>query len=329
MNTVTIDPPTPSNRPAYNSNQRVAAQYVVRRCRCDCWFCPECCFAKGMKLREQLVRILTTFHGIAMVTLTVDPDLFPCPRFAHDYLADRRCVSRTVRDLHRRGHTFTKRFFSVMEWQRQTEYVHFHVLLDAVHVPHFELMQAWSAHRPPDASPAMEDRPHFGWAYVSAPVFEGGAEQAAHAAATYLTKFPQSGFPSWVMAMGRDRRLRRYSTSRGFWNRPCRPRSSPRWRRASVPQTYAERTSRCGTTGNLFALRHESDAGFDERRPTHQWLAQLAPAQTASADRCSYQFPRQPIASTSIASVVQAAEQCIGRPVQVLRSRGCRTRRAS
>src|SRR5688572_7727773 len=98
-----------------------ATKYELRPCRCDCWFCRDCCRTKGLKLRSKLVPILGTFRGITMVTLTVDPSLFPSPRAAFDHLTQRRCVARTLAELHPRGHTCTNRFFAVMEWQRYTE----------------------------------------------------------------------------------------------------------------------------------------------------------------------------------------------------------------
>src|SRR5688500_473326 len=75
--------------------------FVIRPCRCDCWFCADCCGVKSQKLKHRLIRVLSTFHDIEMVTLTVDPHLFPCPRQAYAYLTRRRCVSRTVAELHR------------------------------------------------------------------------------------------------------------------------------------------------------------------------------------------------------------------------------------
>ena len=302
-----------------------SAQYQVRPCRCDCWFCADCCPIKGNKLKHRLVPVLKTFQGVVMVTLTIDPALFPSPRAAHDYLTRQRCVSRSVGELHRRGHTHTKRFFSVMEWQDQTGQVHFHVLLDAVHVPYQDLFDVWSRHRPPAAGPSQPGRPPLGWIWIKAPYFAGGAEQAAHCAASYLIKLPLMGFPQWVMEMGLDRRIRRFSTSRGFWNRPARPRAQPRTRRTNTGRTYADRISECGSTANLFHHHERTNPTTGETTAVQRWVAQMEMVADGNP-AMRKPFPRDPIVSASLEGAVEAAERRCGSPIHLLRLRGSRPR---
>lgn len=134
--------------------------YDVSICGCGCWFCPDCCVVKGYKLRSRLVPVLETFTGVMMLTLTVDPSLFVSPLAAYRYMRERRCIARTMQDL-RRGayrHIYSDRYFYVTEWQRRTEQVHYHVLIDAGFVPWHELLASWSKHRPLDAGPVVGDR---------------------------------------------------------------------------------------------------------------------------------------------------------------------------
>ena len=149
--------------------------YEVAKCRCDVWFCPDCCKVKGYKLRAELVPIIETFDGLLLVSLTVDPTLFNSPKAAFLYMLERRCVSHTVQDLRRGGCLHSKRYFYVIEWQARTEQAHFHVLLDASFIPFEPLLASWSKHRPAWAGPVVGDRPAFGTVFISKPSFEGGA----------------------------------------------------------------------------------------------------------------------------------------------------------
>lgn len=111
------------------------ARFEVSKCNCRCWFCPECCLSEGYKLRGRLIPILESFHGLIMVTLTVDPELFPDPKTAYLYMLDKRCIGVTTQDLFRWNHLITRRFFCVVEWQKKTEQAHFHILYDSTFIP--------------------------------------------------------------------------------------------------------------------------------------------------------------------------------------------------
>jgi hypothetical protein len=61
---------------------------------------------------------------------------------------------------------------------------------------------------------------------ISAPKF-ADAVHAARYATKYLIKAPSEGFPDWVMDMGDETRIRRYSASKGFWETTANGTSHP------------------------------------------------------------------------------------------------------
>ena len=249
--------------------------YEVTKCRCDCWFCPDCCRVKGYELRANLVPILEDFAGLLMATFTVDPSLFNTPRAAFDYLRERRCLSRTVQDLRRGGYLGSPRYFYVIEWQRRTEQVHYHVLFDTSFIPFHALLDSWSKHRPPEAGRVIGSRPPFGTVWVSKQHFEGGPLHAARYATKYLVKVPQTGFPAWVLDMGKDSRVRRYGTSRGFWGREPVERDEPETRQERNPRSYRERIAECGSTVNVCAVTEVIDTWTGEFDVKRRWVGQL------------------------------------------------------
>jgi len=111
------------------------AKYELAKCRCDCWFCPDCSKIKGYNLRAKLIPILQSFKGLLLVTFTIDPSLFSNPESTFLYVMDNRCISVTTQDLYRWGHLHSRRYFYVLEWQKDTKQVHFHVLYDASYIP--------------------------------------------------------------------------------------------------------------------------------------------------------------------------------------------------
>jgi hypothetical protein len=167
-----------------------------------------------------LLPVLETFKGLMMWTFTVDPKLFGSPAEAFDYVRDERCISNVMRELRRRGFLHSNRYFVVVEWQMGkgdepgTEMAHWHLLTDASFIP-FELVcTLWNRFRPASAGPVEGDRPGFGSVRFSAPEFESAAH-AAHYACKYLIKYPEKGYPAWVL--DKEGQVHRYSTSRGFW----------------------------------------------------------------------------------------------------------------
>jgi hypothetical protein len=210
-----------------------------------------------------------------MVTLTVDPLLFPDPKTAYLYLMKKRCISVTIQDLDRRGHLATRKYFYVVEWQMaSTQLPHFHVLCDTTYIPWETMVESWSKHRPKDAGPVMGNRPVFGYVAFTAPKFESPVH-AARYATKYLTKFPKKGFPGWVMNMGKGRRVRRYSASRGFWGTASPKNTQPKTSREGSQKTYRERVGACGDSVHVFQMGEYLDRNTGELTIERVWLGQL------------------------------------------------------
>lgn len=248
--------------------------FELAKCRCDGWFCPDCCQSKGHNLRARLIPILETFRGLLMVTVTVDPTLFPTPKDAYNYIRERRCIGRTMQDLYRAGFLHSRRYFYVVEFQQHTEQAHFHILLDASFIPFHALLASWSKHRPPSAGPVQGQRPPFGTVLFSKRDFADAAH-AGRYATKYLIKTPVFDFPAWVMDMGNKDRVRRFSTSRGFWNTPAEPKQPPKKTRIINPRTYAQRRAECGSMINVFSLGEDLDEQSGEVINRRDWIGRL------------------------------------------------------
>lgn len=130
--------------------------YKIRKCSCRKWFCEGCGPRRGYELRCKLLHRLESFKDVYGVTLTVDGSLFESPEVAWQYVMQNRLLSRFVRDLNARGHLHTKAYFWVVEFQKDTEQPHWHVLLDASRIPYGELVEIWGRFRPSTAEPLAE-----------------------------------------------------------------------------------------------------------------------------------------------------------------------------
>ncbi len=150
-----------------------------------------------------------------MWTLTIDPTLFASPLQAYQYIREHRCISEFMRKLRQSGHLSSGRYFYVVEWQKKTEMVHFHLLVDSAFVPFDLVCDIWNSFRPRAAGPVQGDRPGFGSVRFSAGKIES-SRKAANYACGYLIKFPEHGYPAWVLD-DLAGEVHRYSTSRGFW----------------------------------------------------------------------------------------------------------------
>lgn len=258
-----------------NPGNEHGAYFEVSKCNCRCWFCPECCTIEGYKLRGRLIPVLETFDGLIMVSLTVDPDLFPDPKTAYLYMMDKRCISVTTQDLYRWNHLATRRYFYVVEWQKKTEQAHFHILYDSKYISWDSLLASWSKHRPKDAGAIIGNRPAFGTVMFSAPKFANPVH-AARYATKYLIKTPEHGFPEWVLAMGTNRRIRRFSTSRGFWGTTSKRQSNnPESTRKKTQRTYAEKIAKCGDSINVFEIAEMVDKETGEVKHDRAWVGQI------------------------------------------------------
>ncbi len=187
----------------------------VRACGCGSWFCERCCLSKGIRLKERLKSKLVEFTGLMMLTFTLDPELFPGgPREAYEYVTCRRCVSVAMQRLDRWKLIHSRRFLTVIEWQKNG-WPHWHVLVDATRIPFDKLREAWNRNWKGWEARVALGRPGFGSVRFSAERLE--RERAAGYVTAYLTKVPPHGFPSWVLACS-SRRVHRFQPSRGFWD---------------------------------------------------------------------------------------------------------------
>ena len=228
-------------------------EFALIPCGCDCWYCGRCCGGKAYTLRARLVPILAKFQSLMMLTLTVDPELFESPLDEYMYLRRRRAISRTMQDLRRWGCLNGPHYFYVVEFHKN-EHPHFHVVCDSSYIPVPLLMKAWGKHRPRIAGPVAPRRPAFGYCWISGKRLYGALHVARYAT-KYLVKVPEHGFPSWVLAMGKDHRVPRFQTSRGFWGAPSFPTLPPargESERTRTARSYADRLADCGSSLNVF-----------------------------------------------------------------------------
>ncbi|HLL89103.1 MAG TPA: hypothetical protein VK324_07345 [Tepidisphaeraceae bacterium] len=209
-----------------SSNHHDEPTYEIACVGCRSWFCKDCCTGRGLTLRERLVDVLATFTGRMMWTFTIDPTLFSSPAAAYAYVREKRCISNVMRRLRDRGHLHSNRYICVVEWQRETEMPHFHVLADASFIPFQLVCDLWNRYRPELAGPVQGARPGFGSVRFSAPRFADARHAACYCCA-YLIKYPQHGYPAWVLdhrpKAGVRVQVHRYATSRGFWGTAADP----------------------------------------------------------------------------------------------------------
>ncbi|MEM1331326.1 MAG: hypothetical protein AAGG07_12275 [Planctomycetota bacterium] len=265
-----------------------------------------------------------------MLTLTVDPALFGSAEEADRYMRERRVIGRLIQDLWRWRYLHSRRYFSISEWQKDTEQTHFHILVDASFIPKADLDRAWDKNRPETAPPREPNRPGFGMTRISKRDFRD-AVHAARYATKYLMKVPKHGWPKWVLNSGVDRRLMRYTVSKGFWNRkkPDDPRYRLSFRRL-FPRTYLRRLTECGVTVNLFEVL-DFGRGVEPRKAYH-WIGRLDIDEDILADLRD----RLPAAgkrgvdlfTDSLATAVARLSQAAGRDVAFLSARGMGRRRA-
>jgi hypothetical protein len=198
-------------------------------CGCRSRFCIKCCCGLGLTLRERLLPVLATFKGLLMWTFTIDPKLFNSPAAAFEYARDNRCISNTMRELRKRGFLHTGRYFVVVEWQMGTGdepgtlMPHWHLLADSSFIPFETVCQLWNRFRPSSAGPVEGDRPGFGSIRFTETKFVT-PDHAANYACKYLIKYPEKGYPDWVLDSDF---IHRFSTSRGFWGDSAAPEESP------------------------------------------------------------------------------------------------------
>jgi len=192
----------------------VAERVEVRSCGCRSRFCPRCCLPLGIQLKRKLKAELKRFTGLMMLTFTIDPELFPTPAAAFEYVTKKRCIAVAIQRLFRWRCLHSREYVVVIEWQ-ENGWPHWHVLADASHVPFERLCEAWNRNWPAWEERVALGRPGFGSVRFSASRLEN-RERAAGYVTAYLTKHPEHGYPDWVLDSP-VRTVHRFQTSRGFW----------------------------------------------------------------------------------------------------------------
>jgi len=201
---------------------KVTRRLEAKPHRCTSRFCPDCCLPLGLKLKAKLLPILETFKGLQMWTLTIDPTLFADPESAFAHVQKRRAIGELIRALDKMGVLHSRRYFCVVEWQKETKMPHYHILLDASFIPFALVCSIWNRNRPnhlppPELNPATgKARPGFGSVRFTETKHKfATATHAANYACKYLIKHPQEGYPDWVL--NSSRKIQRCWPSKGFW----------------------------------------------------------------------------------------------------------------
>lgn len=197
--------------------------YVLKPCHCRKWYCEDCAPWMGRKLRGRLRDRLKAFKHVFGITLTLDGSLFGSPEEAWRYVMDKRLLSLLVKKLFNAGYLNSRDYFWVLEWQKNTQQAHWHVLVDSRFIPYGKVVEFWSSFRPKWA-PALPEkvtadnyrshRPAFGSVRYSFDSYTD-AYTAAGYAIKYLIKTPAHGFPDWVLDY--EGRVPRFGHNRGFF----------------------------------------------------------------------------------------------------------------
>jgi hypothetical protein len=319
-----------SSRSDDHTHSQQLTEYEVQPCRCNCQFCIHCAKKLSINERFRLSKVLETFTHITMVTLTVDPDLFTTPPEAYAYLRDHKCVHDTIRTLIRRNRLYSRRYFCVLEWQRNTEQVHYHILLDIGDLTEAEVYEIWSRRRPQSAGPAAPGRPRFGVVYVKAAEDLEGYDPPVSKAASYVTKLPDC-FPKWVLDMGADKRVKRFSTSQGFYGRPLQPpRIEPMGRRRTRQErkrlTYAQRTAECGTKLDVFEPATRTDYTTGEVVTFRKYAITIAAKDAGQPGTPAFAPVKGKVVAQSPEGVLDHCEAAAGQPLEIQRTRRAKHR---
>lgn len=271
----------------------------VKRCACKCRFCPCCAPWLGRQLRDRLrARVPEVMADVFTLTLTLDPELFESPRAAWDYVRAERLITNLVARLHRAGYLHSRAWFAVVEWQKNGM-PHWHLVLDATYIPFERVTAIWDSYRPSWAGPRVGVRPGLGSCRFTKLTKGPAQDRIAHAInylSKYLTKWPEEGFPDWVLD---ESRVRRFSTSRGFWGTPPAPAhtrtaaaeddfdgdddpdplnpdsASPSPSPSPSPSTIRQRTEHCGATCNVFSVHETIDPTTGEVREVERYMGNV------------------------------------------------------
>jgi hypothetical protein len=244
--------------------------------RCKDWFCPHCAGVQGPRLRKRLIDRVEGWRHPMMLTFTIDRDLIPeGPEAAYKLVADRRAISKVMAEL--RPHLLRSDWFCVVEFQKDGGWPHWHVLCDSICVPIVAARKAWRRFVPSAVRHLIRPKvDSLGIVRFSKPDEFKSAKHAALYVSKYLVKYPQEGFPAWVMSAAY--RLRRYSTSRGFWGEieHRKPLEPDREKRMCQRRTHEQRCKECCRTSSVYAVRETVDRESGEVKRQRHFLGRIA-----------------------------------------------------
>lgn len=242
--------------------------------RCRDWFCPHCAGIQGPRLRARLIDRVEAWTDSYMLTFTIDRTFFGSPEEAFKHVGKQRAIARVMKEL--RPYLNRPDWFCVVEWQKDGGWPHFHVLCDAKFVPIAAARKAWGRFVPHQLRHLI--RPKIGSLGIvrfSKPGKFQNAKHAALYASKYLTKYPEEGFPAWVLEA--TYRIRRYSTSRGFWGKLSHrtepdPDDEPRTCRK---RSHAQRVKECCQTSSVYDVTEDIDRETGEVKRNRRFLGRL------------------------------------------------------
>jgi hypothetical protein len=210
-----------------------------------------------------------------MLTFTIDRNLFDSAEEALKWVAKRRAIPRVIEHL--RPYLESKDYFYVVEFQKDGGWPHWHVLVNSTFVPIAEARAAWRRCVPKDRRhlirPSIDS---MGIVRFSKPDGFKSAKHAGLYVSKYLTKYPEDGFPDWIMSA--NFRIRRYGTSRGFWGTitPRKALDPLREPREQPVRSHEERVEGCCETSSVYAVSEEVDPATGEVMRERKFLGRVA-----------------------------------------------------
>jgi len=222
--------------------------------------------------------VLCTWKRPFMLTFTVDPELFDNPEEAFKHVTQKRAIARVMKEISPYLNQINGRiaWFCVIEWQ-ENGWPHWHVLVDADFVSIVAVRRAWRRFVPKSKRHLI--RPNIDSLGIVRYSLPQGFKSAKHAglyASKYLVKFPEKGFPEWVMKA--RYRVRRYTTSRGFWGELShrKPVDPDKQKKTVLRRTHAARIDDCCRTCSVYAVREETNQTTGEVKRIRHFLGRLA-----------------------------------------------------
>lgn len=305
--------------------EKETVEHVLVSCSCRSRFCPDCSTSQGIALRLRVQQATAKWKAVQMWTLTVDPELFDNdPQACFDHVRERKSIAEWVKALRKAGHLIDKHYFCVIEWQKNG-FPHWHILLQAKKIPHEYASQMWDRNRPKHLEPPErctdgKTRPGFGWILYSGTRAGQSVAHAVNYATKYCIKFPEDGFPDWVLDY--EHRIDRYQVSQGFWsvNRerdcetPDKPEEDkhntecdlsstcdcPRCRgdepKKNYRRTVRERIAACAQKCSVLLKRRKWDKDGNELKPDYSFAFLVDQAyEYAASDLKHYEHKRETV----------------------------------